>query len=149
MKKILYFIIGAMLLTSCEDFLDSSNKTKKDSSNFPQTEADVSQLLTGVYSILGRPEPLGSLFFVSELMSDDRLGGGGTDDKSCKAIDQFKKDGDDTFNNPWRAMYFGVYRSTAHGDHDDHWAALSAAGYELKTAARRMEQLYDKLGGHA
>ena len=111
MKKILYFIIGAMLLTSCEDFLDSSNKTKKDSSNFPQTEADVSQLLTGVYSILGRPEPLGSLFFVSELMSDDRLGGGGTDDKSCKAIDQFKKDGDDTFNNPWRAMYFGVYRS--------------------------------------
>ena len=29
MKKILYFIIGAMLLTSCEDFLDSSNKTKK------------------------------------------------------------------------------------------------------------------------
>ena len=44
-------------------------------------------------------------------MSDDRLGGGGTDDKSCKAIDQFKKDGDDTFNNPWRAMYFGVYRS--------------------------------------
>ena len=37
----------------------------------------------------------------------------------------------------------------AHGDHNDHWAALSAAGYELKTAARRMEQLYDKLGGHA
>ena len=37
----------------------------------------------------------------------------------------------------------------AHGDHDDHWAALSAAGYELKTAARRMEQLYDKLRGHA
>ena len=24
---------------------------------------------------------------------------------------------------------------------------LDAAGYELKTAARRMEQLYDKLGG--
>ena len=37
----------------------------------------------------------------------------------------------------------------AHGDHNDHWAALSAAGYELKTAAHRMEQLYDKLGGHA
>lgn len=111
MKKILYFMIGILLLTSCEDFLDSSNKTKKDSSNFPRTEADVSQLLTGVYSILGRPEPLGSLFFVSELMSDDRLGGGGPDDKSCKAIDQFKKSSEDMFNNPWRAMYFGVYRS--------------------------------------
>lgn len=111
MKKIVYFIVGILLLTSCEDFLDSSNKTKKDSSNFPQTEEDVSQLLTGVYSILGRPEPLGSLFFVSELMSDDRLGGGGPDDKSCKAIDQFKKSSEDMFNNPWRAMYFGVFRS--------------------------------------
>ena len=111
MKKIIYFIVGMLLLTSCEDFLDSSNKTKKDSSNFPQTEADVSQLLTGIYAILGRPEPLGSLFFVSELMSDDRLGGGVPDDKSCKAIDQFKKSSEDMFNNPWRAMYFGVYRS--------------------------------------
>ena len=26
---------------------------------------------------------------------------------------------------------------------------LAAAGYELKTAAHRMEQLYDKLGGRA
>ena len=33
------------------------------------------------------------------------------------------------------------------GDHADHWQTLAAAGYELKTAARRMEQLYDKLGG--
>ena len=33
------------------------------------------------------------------------------------------------------------------GDHADHWPTLTAAGYELKTAARRMEQLYDKLGG--
>ena len=33
------------------------------------------------------------------------------------------------------------------GDHADHWPTLAAAGYELKTAARRMEQLYDKLGG--
>ena len=33
------------------------------------------------------------------------------------------------------------------GNHADHWQTLAAAGYELKTAARRMEQLYDKLGG--
>lgn len=33
------------------------------------------------------------------------------------------------------------------GRHADHWEVLAAAGYELKTAARRMEQLYDKLGG--
>lgn len=111
MKKILLFLTGICLLTSCEDFLDASNKTKKDSSNFPRTENDAMQLLTGVYSIIGRPEPLGSVFFTSELMSDDRLGGGGPDDRSCKAMDQFLKDGDDTFNNSWRAHYFGVFRS--------------------------------------
>ncbi|HIZ49413.1 glycosyltransferase [uncultured Subdoligranulum sp.] len=33
------------------------------------------------------------------------------------------------------------------GPHADHWAELSAAGYELHTAAARMEQLYDQLGG--
>ena len=35
------------------------------------------------------------------------------------------------------------------GDHADHWPVLAAAGYELQTAAKRMEQLYDKLGGQA
>lgn len=35
------------------------------------------------------------------------------------------------------------------GDHADHWPTLAAAGYELKTAAHRMETLYDTLGGRA
>ena len=33
------------------------------------------------------------------------------------------------------------------GPHADHWAQLAAAGYELHTAAARMQQLYDQLGG--
>lgn len=98
-------------MISCEDFLDTVNKTKKDTSNYPRSTADASELLTGVYSILGRPEPLGSSFMTSELMSDDRFGGGGPDDRSCKAIDQFKKSSDDMFNNAWKAYYFGVFRS--------------------------------------
>ena len=36
----------------------------------------------------------------------------------------------------------------AHGDHADYWPTLAAAGYELKTAARRMEELYDRLGAN-
>lgn len=35
------------------------------------------------------------------------------------------------------------------GDHADHWPQLAAAGYELRTAAQRMQQLYDRLGGQA
>ena len=44
----------------------------------------------------------------------------------------------------WAAAAEGI---AGHGPHADHWAALAAAGYELHTAAARMEQLYDQLGG--
>ena len=33
------------------------------------------------------------------------------------------------------------------GPHADYWPTLAAAGYELKTAAHRMEQMYDKVAG--
>ncbi len=48
--------------------------------------------------------------------------------------------------NQWAATANGI---AGQGDHADHWAELSAAGYELHTAAARMEQLYDQLGGRA
>lgn len=38
-------------------------------------------------------------------------------------------------------------RIAGQGPHADHWAQLAAAGYELGAAARRMERLYDELGG--
>jgi hypothetical protein len=111
MKKILFLLATLLILSSCEDFLDTKSKTKKDTGNYPGTAYEASQLLTGVYSILGRPEPLGSSFMTSELMSDDRLGGGGENDLSCKAIDRFQKSSENMFDNPWRAHYFGVFRS--------------------------------------
>lgn len=46
--------------------------------------------------------------------------------------------------NEWAATAEGI---AGHGPHADHWAELSVAGYELHTAAARMEQLYDQLGG--
>lgn len=111
MKKILSILFIACMVWGCEDFLDSENKVKKSEENYPQTPSDASQLLTGVYSILSRSEPLGTPFLTSELMSDNVFGGGGPGDKSCKALDQFKKSGEDMFRQSWRAHYFGVYRS--------------------------------------
>lgn len=114
MNKIYTAVLGilvALSLTACEDFLDTTNKTKKDTSNYPTTPADAEQLLTGVYSILGRNEPLTNPFFISELMSDDCFGGGDMADLSTKAIDQFKKSGEDMFRNGWRARYIGIYRA--------------------------------------
>lgn len=111
MKKILSILLIACTLCGCEDFLDTESLTKKDTGNYPKTGKDAIQVLTGVYSVLGRPEPLGTPFLTSELMSDDMFGGGGPDDRSCKAIDQFKKSSEDMFRFPWKAHYFGVFRS--------------------------------------
>lgn len=114
MKKtaILLTILCAIFsLTSCEDFLDTENLTKKDTSNFPRSAEDADQLLTGVYSMLGRCEPLGFSYFISEIMSDNCFGGGDAADKSCKAMDQFKKSSEDMFRWSWRARYMGIYRA--------------------------------------
>ncbi len=110
MKKILSILLLSCLLCSCEDFLDTESKTKKDTSNFPETAADADQLLTGAYAILGRYEPLQSSFLASELMSDNTFGGGDQNDLLCKAIDQFKKSSETMFSQGWRASYIGVYR---------------------------------------
>lgn len=111
MKKIFSALLLVCMLWSCEDFLDTENKTKKDTGNYPETAADADQLLTGVYSILGRYEPLQSSFFASELMSDNCFGGGDQNDLLCKGLDQFKKSSESMFSQGWRASYIGVFRS--------------------------------------
>ena len=114
MNKIIYIValaIAAFAMAGCENFLDSENLTKKDTSNYPQTPEDADQLLVGVYSMLGRCEPLGFSYFISEIMSDNCFGGGGPDDRSCKAMDQFKKSSEDMFRWCWRARYMGIFRA--------------------------------------
>lgn len=114
MKKLFSIFTIILLLagvTGCEDFLDTENLTKKDTSNFPHSPEDADQLLTGVYAMLGRCEPLGFSYFISELMSDNCFGGGDQADKSCKAMDQFKKSSEDMFRWSWRARYMGIYRA--------------------------------------
>lgn len=114
MNKIIYIValaIAAMTMAGCENFLDTENLTKKDTSNYPQTPEDADQLLVGVYSMLGRCEPLGFSYFVSEIMSDNCFGGGDAADRSTKAMDQFKKSSEDMFRWCWRSRYQGIFRA--------------------------------------
>jgi hypothetical protein len=83
-KYILLSAIAVVALSSCNDFLDSEDLTKKDNSNFPKTEDDAQQSLTGCYNMLryeGDSKIEQNLMIVSELLSDDRFGGGGPDDR--------------------------------------------------------------------
>ena len=81
MKKYLFMAAAALLTltTGCEDFLDTESYTKKNSGNFPTSAEDASNMVTGVYATLNlvSTDYSSSNFFVSELASDDRFGGGG------------------------------------------------------------------------
>jgi hypothetical protein len=76
MNKNIYIIIILLFVSSCSDFLDTEPLTNKVNTNFYQTHEDVNQALIGIYSVLNPGTSHLHSFFISELMSDDRFGGG-------------------------------------------------------------------------
>jgi len=115
MKNLIYIGIAAssLLFMSCEDFLDTSNLTKKDTSNYPQTVTDAQQMITGVYSNLNYAvaSPASSTYFVSELVADDRFGGGGENDKMVQALDLMLNYGSSMLQDFWNTRYKGIFRA--------------------------------------
>lgn len=107
MKKIAFLSLLVFLFTGCDGFLDSENLVKKDTSSFPETSQDALDALTGVYSILPSVNVNQCTFLVSELLSDDRLGGGAAVDRSWAAMDQLKKINDDMFPDFWKKCIRG------------------------------------------
>ncbi|MDR1782700.1 MAG: RagB/SusD family nutrient uptake outer membrane protein [Dysgonamonadaceae bacterium] len=84
MKKIFYIIACVLLFTSCEDFLDTPLLTSKTNENYPGTEQEANEMLTGVYSHLLFQDPeVSSQFFVAQLASDECLGGNLTTSNCC------------------------------------------------------------------
>jgi len=82
MKKLIYYLFAGLLLWGCEDFLETQPLTDKTSSNFPQTAADAEQMMAGIYTIMNNLQHQvdRSPFFIWEVASDDKLGGGGMND---------------------------------------------------------------------
>lgn len=115
MKKIIYLAItaAAVLFTSCESFLDTENLTKKDTSNYPQTAADAQQVVAGVYNNLSvvNATPAVSFLMISELASDDRFGGGGTNDRTFQAEDLLMTSTASEFEQFWKDRYIGIFRA--------------------------------------
>jgi hypothetical protein len=114
MKKIIFYLFIALFAgTSCESFLDTESYTKKNSGNFPMTEEDAEQLLTGVYTTLSRAQanPGNTYFFTAELASDDRYGGGGENDKDFQVITHLLYTNLDRYKTFWADKYVGVARA--------------------------------------
>lgn len=110
MKNFFIFVISVLFLASCEDFLDTKNLTKKDTSTFPRTESDVEMLISAAYQNIVQIAPLNNPFYVSELVSDDRFGGAGFSDKDNRAIERLLRNGENQFSNPWKNMYSAIFR---------------------------------------
>lgn len=112
MKQLfIYLMISASFLcVSCSDFLDSENLVKKDNTNFPMTSDDAMQSLYGAYSKLITFDANNHPFLVGEMMSDDRLGGGGQNDRKPQALNVFRATTQDELADSWGNYYRGIFR---------------------------------------
>ncbi|MGL5318414.1 MAG: RagB/SusD family nutrient uptake outer membrane protein [Bacteroidales bacterium] len=112
---ILSGICLSMMFTGCENFLDTEDLTKKNTSNFPETLVDAEAQVIGIYASLS--EGVGckenSSFFVSCVASDDAFGGGGNNDKKFHAYDFLMSSGENMFELFWGVRYKGIYRANS------------------------------------
>lgn len=115
MKKTLAILVAAtsFLWMSCEDYLDTTNYTKKNTSNFPETLDDAEQMITGIYASLSltTSHVWSSYFQVAQLASDDCLGGSGENGKQPQAIDMLLKNSETMLNEFWADRYAGIFRA--------------------------------------
>ncbi len=115
MKKIYLVGLAAILsLTGCEDFLDSTNYTGKDSSNFPLNETDVNQMVAAVYeATVNEPlkTPADTYFFMANLACDDMYGGGGQNDLQTQAAAHMLYNSENAMQAMWTGRYAGIARA--------------------------------------
>jgi hypothetical protein len=113
MKRIVYYIVTAVLLLGCEDFLEEKPLTLKTSANFPQTEDDAKQMMAGIYTTMNNAQRFAdrSYFFVCEVASDDKLGGGGVNDVKAQAYENFMYSDPEMLEHAWEQGYEGIYRA--------------------------------------
>lgn len=113
MKRILYFVFAAVLLMGCEDFLEMDPITDKTTSNFPQTADDAKQMMAGIYTTMNNVQHLAdrSFFFICEVASDDKLGGGGMNDLPAQSYETFQFSDNEMLINFWEVTYMGIHRA--------------------------------------
>ncbi len=113
MKKIAFIIFSILILTGCDDFLSFDPLLDKTSTTYPKTEAEVKQLIAGIYSTMSDEIREGdmSFFLVNETASDQKLGGGGVNDLKTQAYEAFAYSDADMLGHNWETTYEGIHRA--------------------------------------
>lgn len=106
MKKIFLFLSIALVLSSCDDFLDTENLTNKTTDNFPATEKDADEMLTSIYSQLLFESPeTSSEYYIAQLAADDCLGGNLSFSNNCATNFLLYKDNLNGLLDMWSRDY--------------------------------------------
>ena len=117
MKKTILYLIAAslcvMFLGGCDKFLDTQSLTKKDTSNFPMNETDAIQMVNGIYVMMNNnlADPEEDPFFIFDIASDDRLGGGSQSNIGAQGVDRLMNSYIDWMKPLWQCRYAGINRA--------------------------------------
>ncbi len=112
-KNIIIVLLFSFVFGGC-DFLDSELVTQKTSENYPATEQEAYEALMGVYNAFGARtgnDEWQHPFIMLELMSDDRLGGGGQNDTHAHAVALYKLISQDMYSYLWSTRWRAIYRA--------------------------------------
>ena len=115
-KNILYLIAASlcvMFLAGCDKFLDTQSYTKKNDGNFPVNETDAYQMVTGIYAMMNMnlADPEEDPFFIFDIASDDRLGGGSQSNIGAQGVDRLLNSYLSWMEPLWMCRYAGIYRA--------------------------------------
>ncbi len=106
MKKIIYILSTAALLAGCESFLDTRILTEKTTDNFPSTESEADEMLTGIYAKLLFESPENSSeYYFAQLASDECLGGNLSYSGNCATNFLMYKDNLNGLSGLWSRCY--------------------------------------------
>lgn len=114
MKKIIYILLLAVALSSCNDYLEKNSVTEQTEENFYKTDDDMYRALVAAYEPLQRNWAATSVNMLCDVASDDCYGGGGssTDGVDVKRVNRGNTMvSEGIWSNIWNIYYAGVYRT--------------------------------------
>ncbi|MCQ2974834.1 MAG: RagB/SusD family nutrient uptake outer membrane protein [Bacteroidales bacterium] len=112
-NKYITLVAAAVLLAGCDEFLETESYTKKTTATFPETEADAESMIAGIYAVMSNNmlDPDETPFYVYDLASDDRLGGGSTSNRNAQSSDRLLSRDNEWFEDTWQWRYRGIFRA--------------------------------------
>ena len=99
----------------CDNFLDTESLTMKNTENFPRTETDAQQMVTGIYTVMNNniTDPESEPFFIFEIAGDDRLGGGSASNIGAQSLDRLMNWENDALLRLWETKNAGILRANS------------------------------------